>query len=383
MAMVAGLLRMQISADTASVSDELYQASILQGVSRTFALTIPQLPLGLRKLVGNAYLLCRIADTIEDEVSFDGVRKRYFADQFVKVVAGTVSAEQFSAELYPLLSETTLPSERDLIRHTPKVIRVTHGFTPNQRSILARCIAIMAQGMAQFQANKHDHGLRDLRELDAYCYYVAGVVGEMLTELFCDYSSDLAVNRKRMLRLAVSFGQGLQMTNILKDVWEDRSRGACWLPQDIFRPYGYDLRGLSEERHPEAFAKGMERLIAIAHGHLQNALSYTLLIPKREKGIRKFCLWATGMALLTLRKIRRNPDFTSGNEVKISRRSVIVAGLLSDLWATNDRTLRWLFRAVATGLPPAPPRMHWGVAKPRSGSAVAYEEKRQAPRIRC
>ena len=48
-------------------ADLAWQHAILQEVSRTFALTIPQLPSGLRDVVGNAYLLCRIADTIEDE----------------------------------------------------------------------------------------------------------------------------------------------------------------------------------------------------------------------------------------------------------------------------------------------------------------------------
>ena len=49
------------------ISDEVYQDRILPYVSRTFALTIPQLPPALRTAVTNAYLLCRIADTIEDE----------------------------------------------------------------------------------------------------------------------------------------------------------------------------------------------------------------------------------------------------------------------------------------------------------------------------
>ena len=44
-----------------------FQDQILPHVSRTFALTIPQLPMPLRTAVTNAYLLCRIADTIEDE----------------------------------------------------------------------------------------------------------------------------------------------------------------------------------------------------------------------------------------------------------------------------------------------------------------------------
>ena len=57
----------------------------------------------------------------------------------------------------------------------------------------------------------------------------------MLTELFCDYSAEIDRHRKKLLQLAVSFGQGLQMTNILKDIWDDRARGACWLPRDVFQ----------------------------------------------------------------------------------------------------------------------------------------------------
>jgi farnesyl-diphosphate farnesyltransferase len=63
-------------------SDEAYQRHILQGVSRTFALTIPDLPSPLRTVVGNAYLLCRIADTIEDEARLPAEQKGYFWQQF-------------------------------------------------------------------------------------------------------------------------------------------------------------------------------------------------------------------------------------------------------------------------------------------------------------
>ena len=49
--------------------DEAYQDQILPLVSRTFALTIPQLPASLGGPVTSAYLLCRIADTIEDDGS--------------------------------------------------------------------------------------------------------------------------------------------------------------------------------------------------------------------------------------------------------------------------------------------------------------------------
>ena len=99
----------------------------------------------------------------------------------------------------------------------------------------------MSRGMAEFQREGNPDGLHDLPHLDRYCYHVAGVVGEMLTELFCDYSPEINERREDLLALSVSFGQGLQMTNILKDVWDDRRRGACWLPRDVFLRAGFEL----------------------------------------------------------------------------------------------------------------------------------------------
>ena len=74
-------------------------------------------------------------------------------------------------------------------------------------------------------------GLEDVAALERYCYHVAGVVGEMLTELFCHHSAAVAAHRDELRVLAVPFGNGLQLTNILKDVHDDRGRGVCWLPQ--------------------------------------------------------------------------------------------------------------------------------------------------------
>lgn len=341
-----------------AVSDLDYQEEILQGVSRTFALTIPQLPEGLFRVVGNAYLLCRIADTIEDDPSLDAAQKRHFSESFIQVIAGDLPAEHFAEELHPLLSSSVLDSEKDLIENTPRVIRITHGFTDRQRAALERCIRIMSRGMSDFQQHKTLDGLADMAEMDRYCYYVAGVVGEMLTELFCDYSRDVDAHRSELQKLAVSFGQGLQMTNILKDVWEDRARGACWLPREVFQRVGFDLARLAGDYRRETFSLGMNELIGIARLHLHNALSYTLLIPGHEAGIRRFCLWALGMAVLTLRKVYANPHFTSGRQVKISRRSVKAVVLVSNLCVRNDFLLRSLFGGFTRGLPVAenPPK---------------------------
>ena len=110
----------------------------------------------------------------------------------------------------------------------------------------------------------------------------------MLTELFCGYSAAIDRQQRALREFAVSFAQGLQMTNILKDVWEDRSRGACWLPQEVFTRHGMDLATLAPGPKHARFDAGMRELIGVAQAHLRNALAYTLLIPRRETGIRRF-----------------------------------------------------------------------------------------------
>ncbi|MCI0655339.1 MAG: phytoene/squalene synthase family protein [Methylococcaceae bacterium] len=333
-----------------TLTDLEMQSELLEGVSRTFALTIPRLPEELYPVIANAYLLCRIIDTVEDEVSLSPQLKRDFCGRFIGVVKKTCDAESFTSELLPLLSEQTIPAEHELIRVVPRVIRITHGFTEAQQSALATCVETMAGGMPQFQSQGLKNGLKSLTELDRYCYFVAGCVGEMLTRLFCDYSAGIAPNEQRMLELSVSFGQGLQMTNIIKDVWDDHRRSVCWLPQDLFNEAGFDLAQLSPNHHNPAFCKGLESLIRIAYSHLKNALRYTLLIPKSEIGIRYFCLWALGMAVLTLKKIKANLDFSTSQQVKISRKAVKYTILATRITGRSDLALKALFMAVSYGL---------------------------------
>ena len=333
------------------IADLAWQRAILQEVSRTFALTIPQLPSGLRDVVGNAYLLCRIADTIEDEPTLLADEKREFSERFIQVVAGEEPPAPFAERLAPRLSDSMLLAERQLVANTPRVLRLTQGFSERQRAALVRCVRIMSCGMAEFQQSPGLKGLDDLPHLDRYCYHVAGVVGEMLTELFCDYSAEIDRQRDKLLQLAVSFGQGLQMTNILKDIWDDRARGACWLPRDVFQQSGFDLHSLGTDRTNPAFRTALSQLIGLARMHLGNALAFTLLIPGREVGIRRFCLWALGMAVLTLRRIHTHADFTSGQQVKISRRSVWATVIVTSLAARSDVALKVLFARFTRKLP--------------------------------
>ena len=332
------------------------QNELLPGVSRTFALTIPQLPDSLRLSITNAYLLCRIADTIEDDSGLNIEQKQEFHKRFVDIVSNekvsdNSAAQLFAQELGAILSNHTIEAEHELVAETPLVLQVTHSLNEAQKQAIIRCVRIMCDGMPDFQSENISNGLDKLNDMDRYCYYVAGVVGEMLTELFCDYSSEINENKEILMDLSTSFGQGLQMTNILKDVWDDRQANVCWLPQEIFERYGFQLDQLSPDLDNEGFSEGIKDLVGIAHAHLNNALKYTTLIPKKETGIRRFCFWAIGMSVLTLRNIHKNPSFLSSQEVKISRREVKATVVATSLFCRSNRAISLLFSMAEQGLP--------------------------------
>jgi len=352
-----------------------FQDQILPHVSRTFALTIPQLPIPLRTAVTNAYLLCRIADTIEDEPALSPTESRVFLQRFTAVVRGTEAAGPLAREVVRRLSERTLPAERELVSGMERVVEVTAGLGA-ERPAIQRCIELMGHGMHHFQQTASLAGLARSSDLDSYCYYVAGVVGEMLTELFSCHSPAVAAQRNALQELSTSFAEGLQLTNIIKDFWEDRSRGACWFPRELFARHGVELAEMSPQSSDARFQAGVRELVAVAHGHLRNALAYALLLPPRETGIRLFCLWAIGLAVLTLRRIDARLDYTSGAQVKVSHSAVLLTRLCTTAAVRNDRLLRRLFEHAARGLPLTAPLAMRRAASRAAAAARAEREER-------
>ena len=153
------------------------------------------------------------------------------------------------------------------------------------------------------------------------------------------------------MRLAVSFGQGLQMTNILKDFWEDRRRQACWLPRSVFEAEGVDLADPDADQHRQKFSRAMTRLVGIAHACLADAVEYVKLIPRSETGIRRFCLWAIGLAVLTLRNVRNRPDYNTGADVKVSRRMLKTVVLTANAVSRSNAGVSAAFSVATSGLP--------------------------------
>lgn len=351
-----------------SCSADAYCREVLPAVSRTFALNIPVLPVPLELAVTVAYLLCRIADTLEDEVP--GAAAGALLSELARLTrlpegwAG--DAARFTHEARAALRPEAPASEVLLVEGCARVLESLAGLAAPVRERVAVCVGTMAAGMERMgtrgRAGSGGLGLRDTSETLEYCYYVAGVVGEMLTGLFAWHSPAVAERRDTLERHAVAFGNALQLTNILKDVREDWERGCCWLPRTVLAEHGVTPEALLEPRHRAAALAAHEHLLAVARGELDAAFAYTLALPREEKGLRLFCLWPLFLAVMTLRKLHRNPAVFEPAPVKVPRRTVRGVVLLTRTLVSQDGALRGLYGALTRALPPAPEGSRGGLA---------------------
>jgi farnesyl-diphosphate farnesyltransferase len=309
-------------------SDLAYQKAILGSVSRTFALTIPLLPPAIEAVVGNTYLLCRIVDTIEDAAELSPAEKQDLSKLFLEAVLGAIPVEVFVSPCLEAQKNYSNIDELDLIAHTPTVLRILHTFPDEDRAAIGRCVSIMSDGMSHFHGRQTQEGLRDLAEFEEYCYVVAGVVGELLTSIFSNYSPGFAKCIKGHEHLAIDFGQALQMTNILKDSPEDRARGVSWKPASM----------------------SQTELLKIAYEKLQDSMRYILLIPENEIGMRRFCFLAFGLAVMTLEKIAARKEFNNKSEVKLSRNTVWIFYAFTKIAASNAFLMKSFFYATSSQL---------------------------------
>lgn len=212
---------------------------LLEESSRTFALTIPYLPEPTRREVTIAYLLLRIADTLEDAEGWSGARKREELLRF-----GSLLRERKAGEVEAMLArlEADPPTRHagylDLLRQTPAVLAELDGLGGLQRAEVVRYTLETIEGMAEVVSTLEEEGrlaLRTLEDLRRYCYVVAGLVGEMLTELMLLDAPGLAPAADALRALARLFGEGLQLTNILKDSAADAVEGRAFLPPGVSR----------------------------------------------------------------------------------------------------------------------------------------------------
>lgn len=321
-------------ADTsARVEDaERYARAILPAVSRTFALSIRLLPGTLGRAVLAAYLLCRIADTVEDDHAMTPDRKGEVLDALVLALDDARAAEDF-----PAIADALVPGDvthADLVRHADRVFVLYRALPLRSRLRVKHWVAEMAMGMKKF-AQRYPRGIRigTVEEYREYCYYVAGTVGHMLTDLWHEHTRAIGAAEYRVLwKRCRAFGEALQTVNILKDIaWDATRENAIYIPEDALRARGGSHATLLSPDHAESSHAVVEQFIQLAWRDLDQALEYFVSIPRRAVSIRAFCVLPLLFAYATLRELARSTAMLrAGESVKISRgevKSLMIAGL--------------------------------------------------------
>lgn len=251
---------------------------ILKATSRTFFIPITFLEKELKTTVGMAYLCMRAIDEIEDHEDIDIEAKAQMLDK----TAALLLKSPFDDKAYAaVISDyaTILPEVSvrlaEWLALTPEGIRTK----------VAASTSEMATGMAKWA--RKNWICKTKEDLDDYTYYVAGLVGTMLSDIWL-WGADVETDRD----LAIGYGRGLQAVNILRNQGEDAERGVSFMPEGWTRA---DLFAYAEE-------------------NLAKADAYNESIQKRT--ILMFCKIPLALAHKTLDAMKKGHEKMSRQEVE-------------------------------------------------------------------
>jgi farnesyl-diphosphate farnesyltransferase len=275
---------------------------LLEKTSRTFALSIPVLPEPTRREVMIAYLLFRIADTFEDAAhwppeeriaalaEFNGLLRAYSREKAESLSRDWVRREVAHHAGY-----------QELMAETPFVLDAFFALSPGAIPPIREHVMRSADGMASIVARTRDGALtlHSIQELKDYCYLVAGIVGEMLSELFLLGRAELTPVAGFLRERAATFGEALQLVNILKDSAGDAEEGRRYLPAEV----------------------PVSEVFALARRDLGVAGDYIRELQKANgpRGIIEFTALPVRLAWAALEKVEK-----SGPGAKVSRPEVFL-----------------------------------------------------------
>lgn len=152
----------------------------------------------------------------------------------------------------------------------------------NDRSTIAEKLVYIFQAFAINPNNMHDmikgqrrdlnqEVIHTLVQLEYYCYQVAGTVGCMIYDIL----SKTAITEIK--QNIIDVGVALQLTNIVRDVYEDALADKCFIPTEMLASYGINksdllvspinnqLRKLLTSLSDRALTKYQESQVIISH----------------------------------------------------------------------------------------------------------------------
>lgn len=198
---------------------------VLKATSRTFYIPIKLLNPTLRKTVGSAYLCLRAIDEIEDHEELNPQKKSALLRETANLLRNGFNEAEYA--------ELLAPVEGQLPEVTLRLVDWLAVCPPELYENVRNVTAIMADGMAKWV--EKDFQIETKEDLDEYTYYVAGLVGVMLSDIWEQYDGTITDRE-----LAIGYGRGLQAVNMLRNQEEDAERGVRFLPEGWTREDLFD-----------------------------------------------------------------------------------------------------------------------------------------------
>ena len=209
--------------------------------------------------------------------------------------------------------------DRQLLVEFDCVVEELLLLSPSYRNVILDICDKMAQGMADYahQAYKLGTlGLGSLEDLDLYCHYVAGLVGEGLSRLFSASGKEYPWLGDQ-LALSNAMGLLLQKTNILRDFREDVNDGRLFWPREIWGAYGFtDPKEMYRPENEQRALWALSAMTLDALRHAVDSLEYIALL--KTQSVFNFCAIPQTMAMATLAICFMNPAVFHRN-VKIRK----------------------------------------------------------------
>jgi farnesyl-diphosphate farnesyltransferase len=334
---------------------------LLKEVSRSFSLTLAVLPSALRGPLGLAYLLARAADTITDTRLIPPEDRLRCLDLFREEI-DLPGASRLHEISHALTGPQRIPAERELLARLPECFGAFRRLPEEDRRRIRDLLLTLTHGMQtdlrRFPGEDDNRivALESPADLDQYTYYAAGCVGEFWTEMTMAHCPalrewDAAAMRGRGMRL----GQGLQMTNVLRDLAHDLRTGRCYLPRQDLARVCLVPEDLRDPTALERLRPLLRELLGLTLDHYAEGWTYVLAIPPSEIRLRLASAWPLFIGLRTLERLQTAPDLLDPKvTVKISRPAVYAILLRSVATVWSDAALNRYHRALRGKVGPVP-----------------------------
>jgi farnesyl-diphosphate farnesyltransferase len=319
----------------------------MKGVSRSFSLVAPEVDSPLDDYLAEAYLICRVVDNIEDSHQPFRWQQDRFAE-FAQLLADPGQAPTILARWDRLTWNGLSSVEVEMMsRKKGLILWQIYANTPElYRAPIRYWAGEMARGMERsgnpysddFFVN-HGNVRLPIREsdYDLYCFYVAGTVGRMITELAVIFYEIEEKAARIMTGGSDACGRALQKTNIVKDFAVDLRRGVSYLPVEWQQEIDFAALHLSGVP-----AQWKKKVLLNVVRELEASVDYVLALPQTAVGYRKagllMMLPAFETILLAARRLERL--FTPDHSLKISRAQMGRCVLLARKMAADDHAIR-------------------------------------------